>query len=254
MIARGHYVAPSTRIGNQWHRFDRGTAGKRLSAHFRYIEYRARGKEESRDSRHLFTALAPGDEDNKTAAASIPRREALESIMSHTGQKVYFHQFILSCAESEQVSDGRTMVREVMRDFERERNMRLTWYAVEHTNTEHRHWHIVLAGSGEDRDTGERRDVLMAARDYQFLRETAHELSDHEFTHQIEHYYREDENQERQDMRELASLVLREDRPGQDHQERGEMTDHTGWTRIAARLANQGPKQDRDNREGDYDR
>lgn len=282
MIARGHYVALSTKIGKQWFKFSRQDAGKRLSAHIKYIEHRARGENEERSDRHLFTATDAPEEDNGQAGQRITRQQALEDIMSNAGKKVYFHQFFLSCADDEQSQDGRALVRETMREFERQRNMRLTWYAAEHNNTDHRHWHIVLAGSGEDRDTGERRDVVMSYKDYEFLREQAHELTDHEFEKQLDAHLHEDDAQERDDMRELAAVVAhelenpddqakgpgepkadKEQRPAFDTDPAQQQADDSplamrvDWTRWVEHLANQGVKQDQEskkrNRDNDND-
>lgn len=143
-------------------------ASSRLGAHLKYIEHRAREEHESRSDRRIFDK----DED------VVSRREAQDGIMEHAHHNVSYHKLVLSPGQDEPVQDWREWTREVMADLEERQGKELHWYAVAHSNTENPHVHVVLAGSGENHDTGEREMVRMYAPDYQFLRESGHDHSD----------------------------------------------------------------------------
>jgi type IV secretory pathway VirD2 relaxase len=136
----------------------------------KYLEYRALGEEESHESRHIFN-----DESDH-----VSRKEAMDDVMSHTSTSVNFHKMVLSPDENEPVEDWREWTREVMSDLEERKGLELHWHAVHHENTDHPHVHVVVAGAGEREETGELEPVKLYADDYQFLRESGHEHSDHD--------------------------------------------------------------------------
>jgi hypothetical protein len=70
-------------------------------------------------------------------------------------------------------------------DLEERKGLELHWYAVYHENTEHPHVHVLLAGAGEQKETGKLLPVTLSAEDYQFLRERGHDHSDHDLYAQI---------------------------------------------------------------------
>src|SRR5947208_6162515 len=98
----------------------RQVAGRKLSIHMKYLEYRKRGAEESREDRSLFSATSD----------HVLRREALDDVMEHTSSSVSYHKIVLSPAHDEPVADWKEWTRAVMRDFEDSKGQRLTWYAV----------------------------------------------------------------------------------------------------------------------------
>jgi hypothetical protein len=148
----------------------------RLIAHVKYIEYRSRELGETREDRAIFTK----DQD------AIDRKEAVDGIMGHTSNAVAYHKMVLSPGDDEPVNDWREWTRQVMADFEDARGQELHWFAVHHENTEHPHVHVVLAGAGENRETGEVEPVKMYAQDYQRLRELGHEHSEHDWYRSLE--------------------------------------------------------------------
>ncbi len=165
MIARGRFVRGHT-----------ATTAAHLGGHLKYIEHRSREVDEAREDRYLFSK----DSDH------VKRTEALEDVMEHTSSSVHYHKIVLSPASDEPIEDWHEWTREVMSDLEEAQGKDMHWYAVYHQNTDHPHVHVVLAGAGEDWGTGEQEPVKLYQEDYQLLRESGREHSDHEFYYQLE--------------------------------------------------------------------
>lgn len=81
---------------------------------------------------------------------------------------------------------GREWTRAVMRDLEDRLDQDLDWYAVQHHNTDDPHVHVVLSGTGMDRETGEKEPVELTPQDFRSLRESGREHSDYDHYHFIE--------------------------------------------------------------------
>ncbi len=62
----------------------------------------------------------------------------------------------------------------------------LDWYAVQHHNTDDPHVHVVLSGTGIDRETGREEPVELTPQDFRFLRESGREHSDYDHYHFIQ--------------------------------------------------------------------
>jgi relaxase-like protein len=165
MIARGKFVR-----GNP------ARTASHLTGHLKYLEYRSREIDETREGRYIFTK----DDDH------VERKDAQRDIMEHTSGSVHYHKIMLSPASDEPVEDWQQWTREVMRDLEETQGKDLHWYAVHHDNTEHPHVHVVLAGAAEDHVTGEMEPVKLYQGDYEHLRESGREYSEHGFYHQLE--------------------------------------------------------------------
>ena len=178
MIARGRYVKGGAA--------NRASAASHLGAHLKYLEHRSRDEQESREDRSIFSK----DEDH------VDRSEAVDDVMEHTSSRVSYHKIVLSPADDEPVQDWREWTREVMADLGEEQGIDLHWYAVHHANTEHEHVHVVVAGAGEDRETGQESVVALYQQDYQQLRESGHEHSDHDFYYRIENVLKELDRQD----------------------------------------------------------
>jgi len=159
MIAKGRFVK-----GN------RREAGKRLSAHFKYIEHRTRTEQETRQDRHIFSKVSD----------DVKRSEAIDDIMDHISSSVNYHKIVLSPSQDEPIEDWREWAREVMHDLEEYQGRNLHWYGVFHNNTDNPHVHVVVAGAGEDFETGKTEAVKLYPQDYQFIRESGREHSDYE--------------------------------------------------------------------------
>lgn len=166
-----------------------GGARSRLNAHMKYIEHRKMDEREDRDSRHIFDK----EEDH------VSRSEAVDDIMDHAHHNVSYHKLVLSPGENEPVADWHEWTREVMSDLEERQDKDLHWYAVFHENTDNPHIHVVLAGAGKDRETGESEQVRLYTDDYTFLRESGHEHSDAEWFERLgewrEQYDREQDHE-----------------------------------------------------------
>src|SRR5260370_19693852 len=179
MIAKGRYM----RGGAANHR----AAASHLNAHLKYLEHRSRDEQESREDRSIFSK----DDDQ------VNRRDAVDDVMEHTSGSVSYHKIVLSPGDDEPVQDWREWTREVMADLEAEQGIDLHWYAVHHSNTEHEHVHVVLAGAGEHWETGHEEAVKLYPEDYHVLRESGHDHSDHDFydhlSEQLKELDRQDE-------------------------------------------------------------
>src|SRR5947209_20624 len=121
---------------------------------------------------------------------------AVNDVMEHTSHSVSYHKIVLSPSDDEPVQDWREWTREVMADLEDEQGKELHWYAVHHSNTEHEHVHVIVAGAGEDRETGQQVAVKLYPEDYQRLRESGHEHSEYEFYYHLETALEELERQD----------------------------------------------------------
>jgi hypothetical protein len=156
-------------------------AARKLAAHLKYNEYRSMSEGETRESRATFSQ----NQDR------VQRNDAVRDVLSHTSPQVNYHKIILSPGEHEHISDLRQWTRDVIYDLSERKGITLHWYANVHTNTDNPHVHVVLAGAGEDHQTGATRTVGMYKEDYAFLREQGREHSHFELYQQLERTMRE---------------------------------------------------------------
>ncbi len=151
MIVKARHVRAS-RVSQQ-------KATSALSSHAKYLQYRERDPQrETKADRQFFN-----DEHY-----SIDRRWVVKDVMNEQEQAgdIYYHRIILSPSQEEPVNDWREWTREVMRDLEDRFSQDLNWYAVHHANTDDPHVHVILQGSGIDRETGQIEPVTLTAEDF----------------------------------------------------------------------------------------
>jgi type IV secretory pathway VirD2 relaxase len=154
-----------------------GKAASALSSHSKYIEYRERNVLlESKEDRHLF---------NKESD-HVNRKDAQHGMMEEPAGDIYYHRIILSPSSAEHVEDLRAWTRDIMRDLEHYYGMNMEWYAAQHRNTDDPHVHVVLQGTGENKETGQDEPIIFTRDDFRFLRERGRAHSDYEHTHLIE--------------------------------------------------------------------
>jgi type IV secretory pathway VirD2 relaxase len=159
-----------------------GKASSALKSHFKYIQYRERDElKESRQDRYLFSK----EHDH------IDRKDAHADIMSELAGDIYYHRMVLSPADNEPVSDWHQWTRDVMGDLERHYGTELHWYGVVHQNTDNPHVHVVLRGTGEDRDTGRATPVELTPKEFKIIRESGREHSEYEHYRQIQEVFKE---------------------------------------------------------------
>jgi hypothetical protein len=169
MIVKSKHVRSS--------RVSQGQASSALSSHLKYLQYRERDPEvEGRADRYLFN----DQEDH------VERRVAHGDLMGEPAGDIYYHRLILSPAHDEPVEDWREWTRAVMSDLEGHLGQDLDWYAVQHHNTDDPHVHVVLSGTGVDRETGREEAVELTPQDFRYLRESGREHSDYDHYHFIE--------------------------------------------------------------------
>jgi hypothetical protein len=140
-------------------------ARERLQAHLRYVE------------RASATA---GAQPFASTGTSISRTDAVNLIMTNArSARVRYHKIVLSPGGSERVTDWQAWTRSVMQDLGDYLKMNLYWYAVLHTNTDHHHIHLVLAGTGSQYETGDPALIRLGVEAYQVLQKSGHAHSDH---------------------------------------------------------------------------
>ena len=171
MIVKNRYVKRRPRQSQQHIR-------KLLNAHLKYIEHRSRELGETAESRALFDAEYD----------RVSREDAMQDVLSHTTPGVSYHKLVLSPADDEPVVDWREWTREVMADLEEHQGKHLHWYAVHHNNTEHGHVHVVIAGQGEERETGQPTQIGLYDKhgDFEVLTQSGREHSEYEHTRLIQ--------------------------------------------------------------------
>ncbi|HEU5382218.1 MAG TPA: hypothetical protein VFV38_42940 [Ktedonobacteraceae bacterium] len=147
-----------------------------LQSHLKYLQYRERNPERERKSDRVFFSA---EQDR------IDRRVIAKDIMAQTGE-IYYHRMMLSPADDEPVTDWKAWTRAVMADLEKRLGKLLNWYAMHHHNTDHPHMHIVLQGTGIDRETGRAATVALNPQDFKFLKERGRAHSEYEQYHFLE--------------------------------------------------------------------
>src|SRR5258708_1203335 len=168
MIVKAKHVRAS--------RVSREKATTALGSHAKYLQYRERDPQrETKDDRQFF------DDEHD----AIDRRWVVKDLMNEQEQAgdIYYHRIILSPSQEEPVSDWHAWTREVMGDPEDHFNQDLNWYAVHHANTDDPHVHVVLQGTGIDRETGHAEPVSFTGDDFRAMRESGREHSDYEHRH-----------------------------------------------------------------------
>lgn len=168
MIVKARHVRAS--------RMSRQQATSALSSHAKYLQYRGRDPEqETKADRQFFN-----DEHD-----AVDRRWVAKDVLNEQEQAgdIYYHRIILSPSQEEPVNDWREWTREVMNDLEDRFDQDLKWYAVHHANTDDPHVHVIVQGSGIDRETGNLEPVTFTPEDFRTMRESGHEHSEYEYQH-----------------------------------------------------------------------
>src|ERR1700730_4982696 len=174
MIVKSAHVRPS--------RVSQSQASSALSSHLKYLQYRERDPEvESRADRYLFNA----EEDH------VERWVAHNDLMSEPAGDIYYHRLILSPAQDEPVEDWRGWTRAVVGGLGDRLGEDLDWYGVQHHNTDDPHVHVVLSGTGVDRETGREEAVELTPQDFRTLRESGREHSDYDHYHFLQETLRD---------------------------------------------------------------
>jgi type IV secretory pathway VirD2 relaxase len=159
--------------------------GTKLTRHFKYLEHRPKDERdeqretdqrETREDRYIFNQESD----------HVPRREAVSDVMEHTSNRVAYHHLILSPDPKEPVTDMKAWTRDIMSDFERQQGKELHWYAVQHSNTDHPHVHVVLAGAGEVEGQEKYAPVTIFNKELDELHRSALEHSDHALYQQLD--------------------------------------------------------------------
>jgi type IV secretory pathway VirD2 relaxase len=181
--------------------------GSKLSSHFKYLEHRPNeerdlDKRETREDRFIFNAESD----------HVNRREAVNDVMEHTSHRTAYHHLILSPDPQEPVTDLRAWTRDIMSDFERYQDQEITWYAVQHRNTDHDHVHVVIAGGADVEGREKQAPVTIFNKELDELHRSALEHSDHELYQQLDAMHLHD-MQELQQEHTLTLSLSQHDQP-----------------------------------------
>jgi hypothetical protein len=68
-----------------------------------------------------------------------------------------------------------------MQDLEHWLRQDLNWYAVYHSDSGLPHVHLIVSGTGKDRETGSARRVVFKAQDLAYISERARAYSNYEY-------------------------------------------------------------------------
>lgn len=141
-----------------------------LNNHLKYLQYRNRAEQESKADRLFFNAERDGLNWRPVANAMMQGERAGD---------IYFHRMVLSPADDEPVPDWQAWTRAIMSDLEKRLGKSLNWYATHHQNTAHPHMHVILRGTGTDRE-GRAVPVTLNPQDFKFIRDKGREHSEYE--------------------------------------------------------------------------
>lgn len=151
------------------HSYIKGAKGKaRANAHVDYIQHRS-GDDRAQGGRTFF---------NKERD-DVRGKEVKRDIEEQTERGVTVHKLILSPGING--IDLKQYTREVMDELGRSKGLDLKWDAVQHTNTDHDHVHVVVMGKDEHG-----RRVRLDRGDHKTLRETGDRYLERE--HKLERY------------------------------------------------------------------
>jgi hypothetical protein len=152
-----------------------------LGNHLKYLQYRDRAERESKADRQFFSATQDALNWRPVAQAIMQEERAGD---------IYYHRMVLSPAENEPVPDWQAWTRAILADLEKRLGKSLNWYATHHQNTAHPHVHVVLQGTGIDRE-GHAAPVTLNPQDFKFIREKGREHSEYEHQRLLEETLRE---------------------------------------------------------------
>jgi hypothetical protein len=157
-------------------------AAATLTSHLKYLQYRQRNPHYERKKDRAFFH---GHSDH------IDRRCIQQDLMRERVGGIFYYQLLLIPSHDEPVSDYRQWTRALLHDLEDWFSLELNWYGVLHRNTASPHIHLVLQGTGTDRETGCARPVIFKARDVAYLRQRGRAQSEYELLQLLTEMLRE---------------------------------------------------------------
>lgn len=196
MIVKANYVSAASRPQRARRP---ATPQVRLAKHLKYLEHRPHGEQETRASRHLFTAERD----------QVSRAAAVEAILANAHQSRAFYRIILSPdSREEEVTDWRDFTRRVLADYEERLGVPLVWVAAHHANTDHEHVHLVLSGGYRDA-RGALHLLRLDRADLAALRAISREHTEYDFRQQVVRHLEAEEAAERIERAERADRERR---------------------------------------------
>lgn len=178
-------------------------ASSALKSHLKYLQYRERDPQtETKEDRYLFSK----DSDH------VDRRAIHDDIMRERAGNIYYHRIIFSPSQQEPVTDWHAWTRAVMRDLEDRLGKDLDWCAAHHQNTDDPHVHVVLRGTGTNRETGETEPVSFNAQDFAFMRQCGREHSEYDYYRLVREKFDE------LDQRDTTTQENEYERPNQEQE------------------------------------
>ncbi|MCA9813963.1 MAG: hypothetical protein KC652_02520 [Cyanobacteria bacterium HKST-UBA01] len=172
VIAKGNYV--------------KGASGvSKAHAHIKYIEHRP-GRDKDDNERAFFS-------DTKD---EVSRSEIRDHIDSQDPRYAVMHRIVLSPGIND--TDLKEFTRETMQELSDRKGQPLSWYAIDHRNTDHSHVHVCVMG--QDKEGGL---VRLNTNDYRAIRAAGDVYMDRE--HGLDRYL-DSEGQRVLDSKEYKTL------------------------------------------------
>ncbi|BCC80208.1 MULTISPECIES: hypothetical protein [Bacillus] len=147
------------------HSYSKSTAD--ITKHVKYISNRERYGEG--EERGLFS-----EHDDRASRTEFLKK--VDNPINHHSQAVKAHKLLFSMSgdewERSQFSPGdyQRVIRNVMKEWEIQKGIRVDWIAAEHRTEGHPHVHVVVAGFYKDRDGIEHR-LKITNEDRKFLKQ-----------------------------------------------------------------------------------
>jgi len=117
--------------------FRGGDSNRHIIAHVLYIAER---NQQQWEHRRFFTK----------DRSDIPRDDVVKYMIDHQGREVAMHKMILSPGDNS--VNLVQYARESMKELEQTLGYKIDWFAVQHTNTDHYHIHVVIPGKIPEQD------------------------------------------------------------------------------------------------------
>ncbi len=145
-------------------------AAARLKSHLKYLQDRQHYQErELAKDRHFFNDRSD----------YVDRCCIHQSIMHGRTGNVYHYCLLFSPAHDEPVNNWQQWTRAILHDLENRCGQTLNWYAIQHSPIDHPHIHVIVQGTGQDRETGRARSVIFHAQDSAYLQERGRAYSEY---------------------------------------------------------------------------
>lgn len=156
---------------------------KTVQLHLKYIGFRSR---EIVPGQERFFNMTDNQADWKNFYQDVKNHKALQH--SNT---VKIHKLVFSLRESDYAAyqlsgrDYKEIIREVMKNYEQRKGIKIDWIASRHDRNDHPHCHVVMRAVSKEGSDGKSKRIYLSKEDVQLMkRDFDNEVARHR---QIEH-------------------------------------------------------------------